>query len=141
MRSFQQALQLDPQQALALSGLGTLHLSLFRQRRDRRGLELAAGFFARALEADARLITAVNGLGVVHLYLGDAPKAIGQFRSAIAIDPGFVNAYFNLAIAQLRAGRRMEARRTLNTLEQKLAGRLSAPEREQLAALLREAAS
>ncbi len=141
MRSFQQALQLDPQQALALSGLGTLHLNLFRQRRDRRGLEMAAGFFSRALEADARLITAVNGLGVVHLYLGDAPKAIGQFRSALVIDPGFVNAHFNLAIAQLRAGQRLEARRTLNTLKQKLAGRLSDAERGQLAALLREAGS
>jgi tetratricopeptide (TPR) repeat protein len=141
IRSFQQALQLDPKQALALSGLGTLHLNLFRQRRDRRGLQLAAGFFSRALEADTRLITAVNGLGVVHLYLGDAPKAIEQFRSAITIDPGFVNAYFNLAIAQLRAGRRVEARRTLETLEKKLAARLSVAEREQLAALLREANS
>ena len=140
-RSFQQALQLDPKQALALSGLGTLHLNLFRQRRDRRGLQLASGFFTRALEADARLITAVNGLGVVYLYLGDAAKAIEQFRSATAIDPGFVNAYFNLAIAQLRAGRRVEARRTLNTLEQKLTDRLSAAEREQLASLLREANS
>jgi arylsulfatase A-like enzyme/Tfp pilus assembly protein PilF len=139
IRSFQQALQLDPKQALALSGLGTLHLNLFRQRRDRRGLQLAAGFFSRALEADARLITAVNGLGVVYLYLGDSLKAIEQFRLANAIDPGFVNAYFNLAIAQLSAGRRVEARKTLNTLRQKLAGRLSAAEREQLTALLREA--
>ncbi len=141
IRSFQQALQLDPKQALALSGLGTLHLNLFRQRKDRRGLQLAAGFFSRALEADARLITAVNGLGVVHLYLGDSPKAIEQFRSAIRLDPGFVNAHFNLAIAQLSSGRRLEARRTLNALKQKLADRLRTAEREQLASLLREASS
>jgi len=141
VQSFQQALRLDPKQALALSGLGTLHLSLFRQRKDRRGLQLAAGFFSRALEADSQLITAVNGLGVVYLYLGDSSKAIEQFRSATRIDPGFINAHFNLAIALLSSGRRDEARKTLNTLKRKLADRLSPAEREQLASLLREASS
>ena len=138
IRSFQQALQLDPKQAMALSGLGTLYLTLFRQRRDRESLHQAAGFFSRALEADAKLVTALNGLGVVYLYLGDAPRAIQQLRSAIRIDPAFVNAHFNLAIAQLSVGRRGEARKTLSVIQVKLADRLSDAERTQLAALLRE---
>ncbi len=141
IRSFQLALDLDPKQALALSGLGTVHLTQFRQRRDRESLQLALGFFTRALAADGKMITAANGLGVAYLYLGDAAKAIEHLRSAIRIDPGFVNAYFNLAIAQLSLGRKVVARQTLNTIKGKFAGRLSDEERDQLGALLREAGS
>jgi arylsulfatase A-like enzyme/Tfp pilus assembly protein PilF len=138
IQSFQQALRLDPRQALALSGLGTLHLTLFRQSKNHDYLRLAADSFAQALAADKKLITAVNGLGVVHLYRGEVPQAIEKLQEAIRLDPTFVNAYFNLAIAQLSIGRRIEARKTLNTLQKKLADRLSDAERGQLTALLRE---
>jgi arylsulfatase A-like enzyme/Flp pilus assembly protein TadD len=138
IRSFQQALRLDPRQALALSGLGTLHLTLFRQNKNRESLNLSADFFSRALQADPQLVTAVNGLGVVHLYSGDIPRAIAELQTAIRLDPTFVNAYFNLAIAQLSIGKRSEARRTLGILKEKYPDRLSAGERSQLTALLRE---
>ncbi len=138
LQSFQQALQLDAKQPLALSGLGTLYLTLFRQRKDRQSLQQAEEFFSRALAADGKMITAANGLGVVYLYRGDATRAIEQLRSAIRIDPDFINAYFNLAIAQLSRGRKVVARQTLNTIKGKFADRLSSAERDQLAALLRE---
>lgn len=137
-QSFQQALRLDPRQALALSGLGTLHLTLFRQNKNRESLRLAADFFSRALQADPKLVTAVNGLGVVHLYSGDIPQAIAELQTAIRLDPTFVNAYFNLAIAQLSIGKRSAAHRTLSILKEKYYDRLSAGERSQLTALLRE---
>jgi len=139
-QSFQQALRLGAKQPLALSGLGTLHLILFRQNKNRESLRLAADFFSRALQADPKLVTAVNGLGVVHLYSGDIPQAIAELQTAIRLDPTFVNAYFNLAIAQLSIGKRSEARRTLNILKEKYPDRLSAGERSQLTALLRETA-
>jgi arylsulfatase A-like enzyme/Flp pilus assembly protein TadD len=140
-QSFQRALRLDPRQALALSGLGTLHLTLFRQNRNRERLRTAADFFSRALQIDPRLVTAVNGMGVVHLYSGDVPQAIAELQKALRFDPTFVNAYFNLAIAQMSIGRKSEARRTLRSLEEKHLARLSAGERDQLTALLREAGS
>jgi arylsulfatase A-like enzyme/Flp pilus assembly protein TadD len=138
IQSFQQALRLDPRQALALSGLGTLHLTLFRQNKNRESLKLASDFFSRAILADPQLVTAINGLGVIHLYNGDIPRAIAELQTAIRLDPTFVNAYFNLAIAQLGIGKRSEARRTLNSLKEKYHDRLSNGERSQLAALLRE---
>jgi|GEM_PF-6903455 len=116
LRSFERALEIDPKQALALSGLGTLHLTLFRQRQDRQSLRRAGEFFSRALAVDDQLITALNGLGAVRLYLGDSEEAIRYFRRALASDPEFVNTYFNLAIAQLRINRRGAARQTLATL-------------------------
>ena len=139
LHSFQQALLLNPRHPLALSGLGTLHLTLFRQQKNRQSLALAREYFGRAVTADPKLVTAANGLGVAYLYQGDAPRAIEQFRTATRIDPTFVNAHFNLAIAQLSLGRRVVARQTLQTIQTKLSARLSAEERNQLAALLREA--
>lgn len=140
-QSFQQALRLGAKQPLALSGLGTLHLTLFRQNKKHESLRLAADFFSRALQEDPKLVTAVNGLGVVHLYSGDIPQAIAELQTAIRLDPTFVNAYFNLAIAQLSIGKRSEARRTLSILKEKYYDRLSAGERSQLTALLRETES
>jgi len=139
IQSFRRTLQLDPRQALALSGLGTIHLSLFRQNKNRESLNLAADFFSRALQADPKLVTAINGLGVVHLYNASIPQAIAELQTAIRLDPTFVNAYFNLAIAQLSIGKRSEARRTLGIIKEKYSDRLSAGERSQLIALLREA--
>ena len=141
LRSFQRALDIDSRQALALSGLGTLHLTRFRQRREQSSLRQAEDFFSRALAVDDKLITALNGLGAVQLYLGKADKAIQHFRRALASDPEFVNTYFNLAIAQLRVGRRGAARETLGALKQKFFARLSKVEQNQFAALWREAGS
>lgn len=141
LASFTRALELDPRQALALSGMGTLHLTLFRQRKDRPSLQRAEEYFSRAVAVDAKLVTALNGLGVTYLYLGDAAQAIERLRTAVAADPGFVNAYFNLAIAQLSAGRKGAAKNTLGMLRQRHGGRLSAGERSQYEALWREATS
>ncbi len=138
-RSFAEALRLDPGQALALSGLGTLHLTLFRRDRDARSLRQAGDHFARALAVDNKLVTALNGLGVVRLYQGDAPAALEALRAAVAADPQFANAYFNLAIAQLRLGRKGAAKNTLAMLRQRHGGRLGADERRQYEALWREA--
>jgi len=138
-RSFEQALRLDPRQALALSGLGTLHLTLFRRDRDPRALEQAGDHFEKALAVDGRLVTALNGLGVVRLYQGDAPEAVKRLRAAVAAEPAFTNAYFNLAIAQLRLGRKAAAANTLAMLRQRHGERLSAAEHRQYEALRREA--
>lgn len=138
-RSFAEALRLDAGQALALSGLGTLHLTLFRRDRDARSLRQAGDYFTRALAADGKLVTALNGLGVVRLYQGDAPGAVETLRAAVAADPQFANAYFNLAIAQLRLGRKGAAKNTLAMLRQRHGERLGAEERRQYEALWREA--
>ncbi len=137
-QSFLQALRRNSRHPLALSGLGTLQLTLFQQRKNPDSLRRAAEFFTQAREADPLLVTAVNGLGVVALYQGDIPRAIGELKQAIALDPTFVNARFNLAIAQLSRGMRLQARQTLSPLQTKLAGRLSEAEKRQLVALLGE---
>lgn len=141
LASFSRALEIDPRQALALSGMGTLHLTLFRQRKDRPSLQRAQEYFSRAVAVDNKLVTALNGLGVTCLYLGDAAQAIERLRNALATDPGFVNTYFNLTIAQLSVGRKGAARNTLGMLRQRHGNRFSAEERSQYEALWREVTS
>jgi len=138
-QSFLKALSIDPRQPLALSGLGSFYLNAFRRQKNSENLRLAAEFYSRARQADPRLVTAINGLGVVSLYRADLPQAVVELQAAIRLDPTFVNAYFNLAIAHLSAGRRNEARRVLKILDGKYGGRLSRGERLQLAELLKEA--
>ncbi len=137
-RALERALQIDPRQPLALSGMGTLHLNSFRRERRPEQLQQAGDFYRRALEADPRLVTALNGLGVIRLYAGDLDGAIAAWREVQRIDPQFVNAYFNLAIAQLGAGGPADARRTLLELRRRCGSRLSPDENRQLDSLLRE---
>ena len=139
MESLEKALSLDPNNALALSGMGTIYLTLFRQQKQKADLEKAVACYNRAKEVSPRLVAAWNGLGVAWRYAGDREKAIAHWKQALLIDPGFTNTYFNLGITLLESGRRQEAYRTLNVCLEKYAGKLSDGEKRQLQALISEA--
>jgi tetratricopeptide (TPR) repeat protein len=139
MESLQKALSLDPNNALALSGLGTLHLALFRAQQQKSDLENALAYYSRARDASPGLVAAWNGLGVAWRYAGDLEKAIAHWKQALNIDPGFTNTYFNLGITLLESGRREEAYSVLNTCLEKYGAKLSDAEKRQLQALLAEA--
>jgi arylsulfatase A-like enzyme/Tfp pilus assembly protein PilF len=137
--SLEKALSLDPNNALALSGLGTFYLTLFRAEKQKTDLDSATAYYTRAKEVSPRLVAAWNGLGVAWRYAGDREKAIAHWKQALLIDPGFTNTYFNLGITLLESGRRQEAYRTLNVCLEKYAGKLSDGEKRQLEALIQEA--
>lgn len=138
MLSLQKAVNIAPGQALALSGLGTLYLNQFRRLKNRETLSQAEDYYLSSHKADPLLVTAINGLGIINLYNGKFSQAIANWREVIRIDPSFVNAYFNLAIIALNAGRKHEARRYLETLHTKYDSRLNSSERNQLLELLNE---
>ena len=137
--SLEKALSLDPNNALALSSMGTFYLTLFRGQKQKANLDNALAYYTRAKEVSPRLVAAWNGLGVVWRYAGDREKAIAHWKQALLIDPGFTNTYFNLGITLLESGRRQEAYRTLNVCLEKYAGKLSDGEKRQLQALISEA--
>jgi arylsulfatase A-like enzyme/cytochrome c-type biogenesis protein CcmH/NrfG len=74
-----------------------------------RALELA-----RAVEPGNPVVDA--NLGLVALSRKDATKAIQLLRSALARDPGFFEARFNLSRALATAGQRAEALKEAHTL-------------------------
>jgi arylsulfatase A-like enzyme/Flp pilus assembly protein TadD len=139
LESLEKALSLEPGNALALSGMGTAHLALFRGRRQPADLENAVFFYTKATEADPRLVAAWNGLGVAWSFSGDKEKAIANWEHALRLDPGFTDTYFNLGITYLESGRRADAHRVLSLCLEKHVDKLSEAEKRQLHVLLEEA--
>ena len=136
--SLEKALSLDEHNALALSSLGTYHLSLFRQQKQKDNLEKAVAYYTRAREASPQMVAAINGLGVASRYAGDNEKAIAYWKQALKIDPGFINTYFNLGITLIETGRRQEALQYLSICREKYSDRLREQEKQQLEALISE---
>jgi choline-sulfatase len=137
--SLEKALSLEANNALALSGLGTFYLTLFRMENQKADLDTAMAYYTRAKDVSPRMVAAWNGLGVAWRYAGDLEKAIAHWRQALLIDPAFTNTYFNLGITLLETGQRQEAYRTLNTCLEKYTAKLSDAEKRQLEALIQEA--
>ena len=80
-RAYARAVQIDPQHARALEGLG---LRYFADRQ----LEQARPFLSRAVGADPRLWRAHNALGLIADTLGDHHEAAAHFAAALAANPG-----------------------------------------------------
>jgi tetratricopeptide (TPR) repeat protein len=134
----EKALALDSHNALALSSLGTFHLTLFRLEKQKDDLEKAITYYTRAKEASPELASALNGLGVAFRYAGELERAIYCWKQALDIDPGFTNTYFNLGISLIESGRKKEALKYLKMCKERYSDRLSEKERQQLDSLISE---
>jgi arylsulfatase A-like enzyme/tetratricopeptide (TPR) repeat protein len=139
LEALEKALSLDPNNALALSGMGTFFLTLYRAQKQKENLDNALAYYSRATEVSPQMVAAWNGLGVASRYAGHREKAIACWKQALQIDPGFTNTYFNLGITLLESGRRQEALLYLSTCLEKYSDRLSPGEKQQLDTLISEA--
>jgi FkbM family methyltransferase len=93
-RCYRWALDLDPNQAQALNGLGRIHL-------ERREYDAARVCFRRAAIADPNPVFLVNGANAV-TKLGDFAHALHLCNLAIDTDPEFLPAFIQkTAIQQL----------------------------------------
>jgi tetratricopeptide (TPR) repeat protein len=79
-----------------------------QQRRDEARLD-----FLAALEVLPHYAPALTNLGNLDFDSGDTQAAIAQFEAAIAADPGYAIAHFNLGAAYKRAGRFAEGVRAI----------------------------
>lgn len=86
-----------PEDASAWLNLGELKLS----RLDSQG---AVSALEAAVRFDPKQSQAHNILGAAFTRVGRAPEAARQFQLALAIDPGNVNARYNLVFALVKAG-------------------------------------
>ena len=103
MRTFERALKLDPDSALAHQNVGLLHL-----RAD--DLTDAEAAFRRALVSDPTLAGAHTGLGVVLAQRRQLPAALDAWREAVRLDPREFNALYNLTMELFASGQIAEAR-------------------------------
>jgi serine/threonine-protein kinase len=109
---FGQALELDPDYALAHAGLGEAYWLKYESSKDTRWVEKAHQACERALGLDADLATARILLGTLQNGTGQYEEAVAEFQRALASEPTNDDAYRGLAHAYERLGKPEEAERT-----------------------------
>jgi tetratricopeptide (TPR) repeat protein len=109
---FNQALERDPQFALAHAGLGEAYWRLSRITRRREHVELAEARARRALEIDPLVSQAWITLGMIHTGTGRAEEAVQDLQKALDRDPRSGDAHRELANAYARLGKNDEAEAT-----------------------------
>jgi arylsulfatase A-like enzyme/Flp pilus assembly protein TadD len=137
--AYEKALALDPENAQAYANLGALHLARYVATKDETRREEAVAAFNRAIELDAKLISAYNGRGAASKFAGQVEAALTDWRKVLELKPDFTDAYFNIAVTLIAAGRKAEASDTLQRLQLQFPQLISVRDRETLQRLLAEA--
>ena len=108
-KAYEKALELDPHQPDALVNLGRL---LYEQGMT----EAAVVHYRRALESTSGdHATAAFNLGIALEDLDRTRAALDAYRAALAADPAFADAHYNLSRLYERLGDRMSALRHLKS--------------------------
>lgn len=107
--AYEKVLELDPTHVDALTNLGRL-------LQEDGALEAAVVHYRRALQsAGGEAPTAAFNLGLALEDLGRFRAARDAYEAALAVDPGFADAHYNLSGLYERSGDRMSALRHLKS--------------------------
>ena len=106
---FQEALQQDPEYALAYAGLGEAQWRLYGLTRAAAHVELARKASERALQHNDLLAPVHLTLGLIRAGTGEAQTALADFDRALALDPANVDAVRQKAVAYQALGRTQDA--------------------------------
>ncbi len=110
---FQQALQRDPDYALAYAGLAQAQWQLYRLTRAAERVELAKKACERALKLNDLLAPVHVTLGIIRAGTGEASLSLADFDRALALDPADADALREKARAYEALGRAGEAEAAL----------------------------
>jgi serine/threonine protein kinase/Tfp pilus assembly protein PilF len=108
----QQAVQEDPQYALAHAGLGEAFWRMFQSTKEKKWAESAEASCLRAVQLDTRLPNAHVTLGMVYRDTGRHEKALDELQTALRIDPMSADGYRQLARTYEVLGRTKDAEQT-----------------------------
>jgi arylsulfatase A-like enzyme/Flp pilus assembly protein TadD len=136
--AYGRALRLDENYPVVINNLGSLHLAMFLDSRDRLSLKKAVDDFRRAIRLDAAYASPYNGLGAALKMGGDLDGAIKNWEKAVELKPDFRFALFNLGLAHLAKGNKSKARARFSQYRDRFAASLSPEEKTQLEALLQK---
>jgi TolB-like protein/Flp pilus assembly protein TadD len=110
---FEQAIHLDPQYALAYSGLSDTHMLLsvryYGTSTSEEAVARALPFARRALELAPELAEAHASLGLIELNRGDAAEAGRLLQRAMRLNPGYTMAHVWYGLTLTAQGRYREA--------------------------------
>lgn len=88
-------LKKEPANAELFASIGNLYY-------DAQQYQDAITYYQRSLQIQATNTSVRTDMGTAYWYLGDADKAISEFRSVLKTEPNKANALFNLGIVQWR---------------------------------------
>ncbi len=100
--SFQRAIALEPQNAVALMSASSLAASLGR-------FDDAVALGRRAVELDPLSVVAHISLGMRAYYAGQQELAIASYQKALELNPGDPSAHYLLSLVYLAQGRPQQA--------------------------------
>jgi eukaryotic-like serine/threonine-protein kinase len=109
IRLFDEALERDPNLALARSGAADAALRMYRETRDPLWADRALHAAETAAKLDATLPEVHYALGGVYQQMGRHAEAIQELRRALEISPTSDDAHRRLGMAYLRTGKADEA--------------------------------
>ena len=109
IRVFQQALQLDPNYALAYAGLGDAYWRKYRDEKNPRWVQSSRESCEQALRLDDKLAAPHECLGTLYTATGFYERAVPEFERALQFEPTNDDAYRGLARAYERLGKLSQA--------------------------------
>ena len=112
IRVFQQALQLDPNYAVAYAALGDAYWRKYRDEKDPRWVQNSRDACEQALRLDDKLAAAHECLGTLHTGTGRYEDAVPEFERALQFEPTNDDASRGLARAYERLGKFSQAEKT-----------------------------
>jgi Tfp pilus assembly protein PilF len=80
---------------------------------DEGNFEAARRRFLEAIDVDRAVPEAYNGVGVTFRMRNDLPRALEWYKKALAVDPDFGDAYYNMACVYALEGQKELALRYL----------------------------
>jgi tetratricopeptide (TPR) repeat protein len=113
VRAFEQAVQLSPNQEIAVGNLADAYRLAGQQEKSLATYDKAIALAYKELEVDPRNAAAMNSLALYYAKKGDAAPAARFIRRARATDGNNVEYIYNEAVVYALAGKKDEALKAL----------------------------
>jgi tetratricopeptide (TPR) repeat protein len=115
--SYEKSIELDRKYPIPLNNLGTLHLYMYQQTKDRTEYDRALDCFNQAVKLDPFYSDAYHGMGVTYIGGKEYDAAVGCFKKALEYRPDYGMAMFYLGYAYLLSGDKVNACLYFNRLK------------------------
>ena len=104
LRAYERSISLDEKYAVAYNNLATLHLYLYKERKDPDEFDKAIGYFEKAIALDPFYSEAYQGLGVAYLGTQRYDEALGCFKEILKLRPDDVQTMVYLGLSYRNTG-------------------------------------
>lgn len=129
---YETAISIDPTYPVPYNNMGTLLLSMPRERADPSALGQAVGYFKKALELDPGYAAGYYGLGQAYYGMGEYDRSIAAMEKAEGLDHELKDALFYRGMALYRTKRYLEAAPVLEAYLENAPRTLAGPDRKRL---------